>query len=293
LGKKEFYGREFLVSPDVLIPRPETEVIVDIVKERFDKQFSFSDPSLSKTSYAGKPAEPSYRTNLSVASGIDVFDCEGVKSSKENCLSNHFKIRGDLKILDIGTGSGAIAVTLACELPGARITASDISTKALTIAKQNADGLGAKVKFVESDLLQNICNNLSSFNPVESSSRKLHRKPHCKLRACSKTADNDNLNAKFDVIVANLPYVDKSWPVSPEINHEPKTALFAADNGLELIKKLILQAPEYLAKNGRLILELDTRQMKTVQEFAARYGFKTLDKRPFCLVLHRKSAGHE
>ena len=146
-GTKEFYGRNFRVTRDTLIPRPETEALID----------------LAKTLNAQK-------------------------------------------ILDVGTGSGCIAITLALEMPQTEIEAVDISPKALEIAQENAKNLGAKVKFYQSDLLENT--------------------------------------EKYDIIVANLPYVDKNWDwLGPELDYEPETALYADDGGLELIKKLINQAP--------------------------------------------------
>jgi release factor glutamine methyltransferase len=233
LGKKEFYGREFLVSPDVLIPRPETEVIVDIVKEALLGSAAKAAPSVT-TEARRKGSRP-------VTTGATPFRASQLNLARQS-------------VLDIGTGSGAIAVTLACELPDAEITASDISTKALTIAKQNADRLGAKVKFVKSDLLQNI---------------------GCK---------------KFNIIVANLPYIDKAWPTSPEIAYEPKLALLADDNGLALIKKLIVQSPQHLTDNGQLILEIDNRQTDQVKELATAKNWSVIKSSPFAIVLNPPQA---
>lgn len=177
-GVKDFYGRQFIVTPDVLIPRPETEALIEVAK-------------------GFKPA----------------------------------------KILDVGTGSGCIAITLAKELPNAQITGVDISEKALKIAHKNAQNLQAKVEFCQSDLL----NNLN--------------------------------NAKFNLIIANLPYVDPDWDwLSPELQFEPKTALYAADGGLELIKKLIRQAPEHLEQGGHLLLEADRIQHQKIVDFAVKTG---------------------
>ena len=109
-----FYGREFEITPDVLIPRPETEMMVDAV-----------------LNLAGKPYLP------------------GVKPSKT-------KLKKDCKILDVGTGSGCVAVILALELPEASITACDISEEALAVARRNARKLGAKAIFIKSDLLDEV-----------------------------------------------------------------------------------------------------------------------------------------
>ena len=196
LGYKEFYGRIFTVSPDVLIPRPETEVIIDDI--------------------------------LSLAMPTS-------------------------KVLDVGTGSGCIAITLAKELPNAAITGVDISAKAIKIAQKNAQSLSANVNFFSSNLLE-------------------------------KTA-------KYDIIVANLPYVDKKWDwLGPELAFEPQNALFASDDGLALIKELVQQAPDHLNKNGLLFLEADPSQHEDITDFAQKHGF--LAKTPIsatyglCLYLH-------
>lgn len=174
LGFKEFYGREFVVTPDTLIPRPETEAIIDLVKEL----------SLEKP-----------------------------------------------KILDVGTGSGCIAITLKLELPESDVTAVDISEKALIVAEKNADNLHANLEFKKSDLLKNV-------------------------------------DEKFDIIVANLPYVDKNWDwLSPELDFEPETALYSEDFGLKDIKNLILESNTKLAEQGKLILESDISQHEAIENF--------------------------
>ncbi len=193
VGQREFYGREFLVTPDVLIPRPETEALIEFI---IDNNFSSAN------------------------------------------------------ILDVGTGSGAIAITLALELLESRVTAIDISPAALKIARQNATKLGARVKFVESNLLANISN-------------------------------------RFELIVANLPYVDRTWEVSPETKTEPELALFAEDNGLSLIKKLITQANQNLSTNGVLLLEMDPRQIEIAANFAISHGYKVNAKQLFLLALQK------
>ena len=174
LGSKEFYGREFVVTPDTLIPRPETEAIIDLVKEL----------SLEKP-----------------------------------------------KILDVGTGSGCIAITLKLELPESDVMAVDISEKALVVAEKNADNLHANLEFKKSDLLKNV-------------------------------------DEKFDIIVANLPYVDKNWDwLSPELDFEPETALYSEDFGLKDIKNLILESNTKLAEQGKLILESDISQHEAIGSF--------------------------
>lgn len=204
-----FYGRDFIITPDVLIPRPETEMMIDAV-----------------LSLAGKPFLP------------------GVKPSK-------VKVPKDCKILDVGTGSGCIAVTFKKELPEARISASDISEEALTVARENAAKFNANVIFMKSDLL-------------------------------------DAINGDFDIIVANLPYVDENWDwIDKEaLSAEPALALYAKDGGLELIKKLIRQASE--RKNEYLILEADPSQHEEITGFAKDNKYELFEVRGFILVYKKR-----
>lgn len=199
VGSKDFYGHEFLVTPATLIPRPETEDLIDIIKE-----------------------------NLAPAP--------------------------ELAILDVGTGSGCIGLTLHAELVNVSLTLADISDEALVVARQNARRLKiSPVAYVHSDLL-------------------------------SYWLEPGRMQ-KFAVIAANLPYVDRSWQTSPEIDHEPPLALFAADSGLALIKKLICQALPFIAPNGLLALEADPRQHQAIIDFGQKNGYWSLASRNFALIL--------
>ena len=178
-GEQEFYGLRFHVSPDVLIPRPETEHLVEALLARF----------------------PSDRT---------------------------------LNIVDIGTGSGALAVALAHSLPQAKVVAIDLSKAALRVASWNAEehGVANRIRFLESDL----------FNAVP---REL-----------------------FDVVVSNPPYVaeaDRHSLESQVRDYEPHEALFAGATGLEMYERLIPQAHEHLKPGGLLVLEIGAGQQKKLE----------------------------
>ena len=217
LGYKEFYGHKFYLTRDVLIPRPETEALVDIASELYQK-LSTDAIKPVKTTGAAKAAQ-------TVQSGEPI------------------------KILDLGTGSGCIALSLASKLsqstknhaePEAniQIVASDISAKALACAEYNAQKLQIKsISWVKSNLLK------------------------------SKAFKNQT----FDIIVANLPYVDKAWPWIDKntLKYEPKLALYASNYGLGLIKNLIDKAPKYLKKGGFLVLEADICQHQAILDYAA------------------------
>ena len=190
LGKKEFYGRDFVVDKDVLVPRPETEILIDLVKE----------------------LQPN-------------------------------------TIIEVGTGSGCIAITLALELPQAKVVAADISPTALDIAAKNAKKLGAKVELIESNLLSNV-------------------------------------QTTADVVVANLPYVDKDWDwLEPgTLKYEPALALYAEDGGLALIKRLIDQVSE-LKMAKFLVLEADPSQHTEIIKYAEQKTWHLLKTCGFGLTL--------
>lgn len=203
-GIQDFYGRDFLVTPDVLIPRPETEMLVDLVLD-----------------LAGKAYLP------------------GVRANKP-------KIPENARILDVGTGSGCIAVTLALELTKTRVTAVDISEKALAVAMKNAEKWGVKVNFLQSDLLKAV-----------------------------KTSE-------FDVILANLPYVDRKWSwISPGLKYEPEVALFANQGGLELVFELLEQL---VGRTCFVVLEVDPCQHDAIIEYAKNLGFDFVKAQGFALL---------
>lgn len=201
-GVQDFYGRDFIVTPDVLIPRPETEQIIDAV-----------------LNLAGKPYLP------------------GVKPSPRQLPQNP-------TILDVGTGSGCIAITIKKELPEATVYASDISEPALNIAQKNVDKHNATITLIISHLLEKV-------------------------------------KFTLDVIVANLPYVDLDWDWLDKdaLNKEPAIALYAEDHGLALIKSLINQASTKHVKY--LILESDPCQHESIINYAKSKGYNLIDTRGY------------
>jgi len=181
-GEKEFWGLPFKVDASVLIPRPETELLVEKVLEK--------------------------------------------------------TLSPDPVIVDIGTGSGNIAISVAKHLGGAHIYATDISEQALTIARSNAQQLQVtEVTFILGDL----------FVPL-------------------KTLGLEN---QCDFIVSNPPYISQAeWEELPPgiKEHEPRLALVPGETGLEMIKKIVLNAGKYLKPEGYLLLEIGYGQDKPVQE---------------------------
>nr|WP_066077638.1 peptide chain release factor N(5)-glutamine methyltransferase [Bergeriella denitrificans] len=189
LGEREFYGRRFAVNPDVLIPRPETEHLVEAV--------------LSKLPPQGR-------------------------------------------VWDLGTGSGAVALTLALERPDAAVRASDISTGALAVAKQNAAALGAAVEFA-----------LGSWFDVDKPSEK----------------------HSYDIIVSNPPYIEAgdAHLSTGDLRFEPQGALTDFSDGLSCIRELAQGAPDYLKAGGWLVLEHGFDQGAAARALLAAQGFTAVD----------------
>ena len=189
-GRREFWGLDFEVTPDVLIPRPETELIVE--------------EAVKYAAEVGAPGE----------------------------------------IIDVGTGSGCIAIALALEFPSARVTGTDICPAALVVARRNAErlGVGDRVAFLQGHLLE----------------------------AAAPGAD---------LIVSNPPYVPSrdASQLQPEVGlHEPTRALFGGPDGLDLVNALLGAAPSRLARDGRLIMEFGAGQVIRLRELATTAGWETV-----------------
>ena len=187
LGEQEFYGLRLRVTPAVLIPRPETEHLVEAVLERVPRDQT-------------------------------------------------------LRIADVGTGSGAIAVALATHLPLAQVDALDLSTEALAVAEGNAraHGLAHRVRFLHSDLLASAGSE------------------------------------PYDCIVSNPPYVSSGEVLEPQVGlWEPPLALFAGPDGLAVYRRLLPQAAERLAPGGLLALEIGAGQQQSLEAlFAAAHPWQ-------------------
>lgn len=180
LGRKDFRHLTLQVDPRVLIPRPETELLVEV--------------------------------GLTLGHGA--------------------------RVVDVGTGSGAIALALKDERPDLEVWGSDVSEPALEVARSNAQRLGLEVRFVQSDLLQ-------------------------------------DLDEPFDAVLANLPYVETSAELAPEISQfEPQGALYAGADGLDLIRRLV----EQLAGAPLAALEVGAGQASAVEQLLRAAGFASVER---------------
>jgi release factor glutamine methyltransferase len=190
-ARQEFFSRDFTVDRRVLVPRPETETLVEAVIE-----------------IAGRLAAP--------------------------------------RLLDVGTGSGVIAVTLALELAGATVSATDSSAEALELARGNATRLNALVAFGIGDLVEPFAGE------------------------------------RFDVVVSNPPYVPTAEieRLTPEVREfEPRAALDGGEDGLHVIRRLVAAAPSVLADGGWLLVEIGAGQRRAVEEMLRESGLEVGDVR--------------
>ncbi len=195
LGTAPFYGLDVGVTPAVLVPRPETEVLVYLALE------AVRDVS--------KPV-----------------------------------------VLDVGTGSGAIALALKAERSDAEVTASDVSSEALAVARENAERLGTDVSFVLSDLLDDT--------------------------------EVRRVAGRADIVVSNPPYLPRldAEALSPEVKADPALALFSGEDGLEHFRRLHESAYHLLAAAAHLLLELDPRNVERAAAIAKEKGWAEVSVHP-------------
>jgi release factor glutamine methyltransferase len=226
-GKREFWGLEFEVTQEVLIPRPETEHLIEVALDRL----------AVRELRAGRPA----------------------------------RLKGeDVTLVDVGTGSGCIAITLAKELPAACVYATDISKAALNVARRNAARhcLSNRIHFLESNLLQ-------AFQGFPVGARHVVPAPPTDPTMLPAGASALGLAPSavegplsFDLIISNPPYVGRrdsdSLPIEVR-EHEPPDALFGGEEGYELYGILIPQAAQHLKPGGLLVLELGYNSLPAVQ----------------------------
>ena len=203
VGEAEFRGRVFQVSPAVLIPRPETEVLIDLALE---------------------------------------------------------KLRGLAapKVLDLGTGSGIVAISLALECPAATLVAVDLAKDAISVARTNAGRLGARVDFQHSDWFTSLADE------------------------------------RFDLIVSNPPYIAEGDPhlALDGLPFEPRMALSDGADGLACIRRIVGDAPRHLQPGGWLLFEHGYDQGAASRNLLTRAGFKAASTHPDLAGIARVSGGH-
>jgi len=190
VGRKEFYSLSFKVTTDVLVPRPETEILV-----------------------------------AEAVAHLRSLDRAGI-------------------MWDVCTGSGCVAIATASQVDDATVLATDVSPQAVAVAAENAaaHGLDGRIRVRQADLL-------------------------------ARPGDSADLGDKFDVITANPPYVADGDPVSETVKYEPQLALRGGADGLDVIRKLVIQAPQHLAAGGVLAMEFGAGQADGVRDLLVAEGF--------------------
>lgn len=191
-GEAEFYGLPFRVTPDVLIPRPETEHLVE----------------------------------------------RAIQLARES---------QGARIVDVGTGSGAIAVAIAHAMHSQRVTAIDVSKDALRVARENASRNGVDVRFLQGDLLAPVAGE------------------------------------QFDIVVSNPPYVpntDRALMAVEVREYEPAVALFGGEDGLDVYRRLIPAAHDALVPGGFIALEIGFKQAEAIERLLAASGFRNIEFTP-------------
>ena len=201
-GSREFYGLAFKVTPAVLIPRPETELLVEAALD-------------------------------------------------------HIPARAEYRVLDLGTGSGCVAVTIAKERPRACITAADVSSAALAIARENAATHGTNIELIESDWFAALADR------------------------------------RFDVIVANPPYIAEGDPhlAQGDVRFEPRGALVSGSAGLDAIETIVERARDHLVPGGVILLEHGHEQGSCSRVLLAAHGYDRIFTRRDLSDIERVSGG--
>ena len=277
LGYREFYGLNLKVSPDTLIPRADTETLVEAALARIALSSAPSPQPLSHTGARGlnllhesplplrergeshdTSSSPSFprkqESMLTLNQKMDsrVRENDEVENKKYEekpyvalkSLDSNFRRNDNLSILDLGTGAGAIALAIAKHRPQANITALDASQAALDIAIENAQHLSiANVKFLLSDWFSALTNE------------------------------------KFDLIVSNPPYIEAedAHLKQGDLRFEPLSALASGAEGLDDLRKIIAQAPNHLKPHGCLLLEHGYNQAEAVANLLKKAGFSEVE----------------
>ncbi len=199
--RQEFYGRDFFVDSHVMVPRPDSEAIIDLLGQ--------------------------------------------IKESGEDGDTAH------LTIVDVGTGSGCLAITAKLEMPDAEVYAIDIDENCLEIARKNAQNLGADVKFLCGSLLQPL--SAISYQPL--------------------------------AIIANLPYVPENFEINAAAQHEPRLALFAGNDGLDLYREMFAQIENLATKPTYILTESLAFQHEELTQIAQAVGYRLVDTKDLIQVL--------
>jgi methylase of polypeptide subunit release factors len=253
-GKAEFYGHEFIVNAHTLVPRPETEGIIELLRtvcNRESSVISWQDQSHRREKGRGSKsistptAKQSSLVHTDAGYKVVWEKHPGDKrrpSSAAVARSTHLRDNdASLKLVDIGTGSGAIAITAKLEHPNAIVTATDIDENCLATARDNAQRLNADIEFLHGNLLEPLT-----------------------------TGPKDQIL----ILLCNLPYVPDNFQINTAATHEPRHALFGGPDGLDLYRELFAQIKAQSHQPDYILTESLPPQHATLAGIAQSAAYK-------------------
>lgn len=247
IGEEEFFGFKFLVDRRVLIPRPETELLVEAILDDL-KVKSLSGAKAQAALTGTLEVEPETQAALAEASSVAIGTQTAPPETQAAPVELPAASPPESRVLDIGTGSGCIAITLAKKLLYAKLSAVDISRDALDVALANAGrhSVSERIVFIQADALD------------------------------ARFAEN--FPEKFDIIVSNPPYIPQAEAATLQaevVHYEPHTALFAP-TGFEFYEKITSDSAALLASGGRLYFELHADAAPRVEDLLRSEGFSNI-----------------
>ena len=266
LGQQEFYGRPFAVSPAVLIPRADTETLVETALEQLlllrQQRRAVDVPGAEAPALVSPPAQ--------------THTCQGQSSADAQAPLSETSSRPvpqPLSLLELGTGSGIIAITLALEAPDTEVHAVERSPEALTVAQQNAKALGAdRIHWHAGSWWQALANATGSHEATENAATAAQTTSPITARQGRPTEPPAR---RFDLIVSNPPYIaaNDHHLQQGDLRFEPPQALAAGPDGLDDLRIIIGGAPAHLNPGGWLLLEHGYDQETPVQALLRDAGF--------------------
>lgn len=264
-GHAEFYGRDFIVNTHTLVPRPETEAMIELLK--VVRNLEADVATWQRERRGRKPLKKRYlfedqKPSSELVKTETGYKVVWKKLKRPNQTNTPAPVHGqslkyhdeDLYLIDVGTGSGAIAVTAKLELPDAYVIATDIDEKCLETVRSNAQKLGADISFARGNLLEAV-------PPISED--------------------------KVAILLCNLPYVPDNFQINTAATHEPRHALFGGPDGLDLYRELFQQIKANSWKPEYVLTESLPPQHETLATIANEHDYKLTRTDDFIQLFER------